>query len=177
MSAAAVSSAEPMSPTSTAPPAASVGATAPSSPAASTPAGADKMTDSMTSPTPASPSMQEPTGTVITTAPSEFGDILFDGGGQAIYLFDKETGTTAECYDDCAADWPPVLTSGQPAAEGGIVADLLGTTTRADGSVQVTYGDHPLSFHEHKEPTEVNCHDVDEYGGTWLVVTPSGQAA
>ena len=173
--AAAVSSSEPMSPTSTAPPpAASAGAPAP---ATSTPAGADSMTDSMTSPTPASPSMQEPTGTVITTAPSDFGDILFDGGGQAIYLFDKETGTTAECYDDCAADWPPVLTSGQPAAEGGIVADLLGTTTRADGSVQVTYGGHPLYFYAHEEPTEVTCHDVDEYGGTWLVVTPSGQAA
>ncbi|MEP6561677.1 MAG: hypothetical protein ABJD68_11485 [Nakamurella sp.] len=39
----------------------------------------------------------------VTTAASNDGDIAFDGGGQAIYLFDKEPGTTPDCYGDCAA--------------------------------------------------------------------------
>ena len=52
----------------------------------------------------------------ITTDDSDYGTMLFDERGQAIYLFDKETSDTAQCYDDCAADWPPVLTDGPPEA-------------------------------------------------------------
>ena len=37
--------------------------------------------------------------------------MLYDDTGQAIYLFDVETTTEPQCYDDCAAAWPPVLTA------------------------------------------------------------------
>jgi predicted lipoprotein with Yx(FWY)xxD motif len=113
----------------------------------------------------------------ITTADSDFGSMLFDERGQAIYLFDKETSDDAQCYDDCAEAWPPVLTEGAPAADGDVDAALLGTTERDDGSVQVTYNGHPLYFYADEAPGEVKCHDVDDYGGTWLVVTPDGEPA
>ena len=113
----------------------------------------------------------------ITTDDSDFGTMLFDERGQAIYLFDKETSDTAECYGDCAAEWPPVLTEGPPEAGDEVDAGLLGTTERDDGSVQVTYNGHPLYFYADEDPGEVLCHDVDDYGGTWLVVTPDGDAA
>jgi predicted lipoprotein with Yx(FWY)xxD motif len=103
--------------------------------------------------------------------------MLFDDRNQAIYLFDAETDATPACYEDCAADWPPVLTDGDPQAAGALRGDLLGTTQRTDGSTQVTYGGHPLYFYAHEGPGEVLCHDVDDYGGTWLVVTPEGTAA
>lgn len=132
---------------------------------------AESVTESMTLAEEAVP------GTVITTASSDFGEILFDGNQQAIYLFDKEASSTPECYDDCAAAWPPVLTAGAPVAAGGIDAALLGTTARTDGTTQVTYGGHPLYFYVDEGPGEVKCHNVTGFGGLWLVITPTGAAA
>ena len=40
--------------------------------------------------------------------------MLFDGTGQAIYLFDVETTSKPTCYDACAEAWPPVLTERGP---------------------------------------------------------------
>lgn len=135
-----------------------------------------------TSPPPVTAASPPPTqaavaGIVITTADSEFGTMLFHDSGQAIYLFDKELSPTPECYDDCAVAWPPVLTEGPPVAGQGVLPDLLGTSMRADGSMQVTYAGHPLYFYAHEGPNEVRCHNVREYGGLWLVVTPTGEAA
>jgi predicted lipoprotein with Yx(FWY)xxD motif len=129
--------------------------------------------------TTAPPSSSPPaaTGTTVTTGDSEFGVMLFDDRNQAIYLFDAETDPTPACYDECAADWPPVLTDGTPQAAGALRGDLLGTTQRSDGTMQVTYCGHPLYFYAHEGPGEVLCHDVDDYGGTWLVVTPEGTPA
>ena len=113
----------------------------------------------------------------ITADDSEYGTMLFDERGQAIYLFDKETSDSPACYDDCATAWPPVLTEGAPEADGEVDAALLGTTEREDGSMQVTYNGHPLYFYADEDPGEVLCHDVDDFGGTWLVVTPEGAPA
>jgi predicted lipoprotein with Yx(FWY)xxD motif len=113
----------------------------------------------------------------ITADESDYGTMLFDERGQAIYLFDKETSDAPECYGDCAAAWPPVLTEGPPEADGEVDGGLLGTTEREDGSLQVTYNGHPLYFYADEDPGEVLCHDVDDFGGTWLVVTPAGEAA
>ena len=131
-----------------------------------------------TAPTPPpAPTSTPSTGKVVQTADSEFGEILFDGAGQAIYLFDKEPTATPECYDDCAEAWPPVLTEGDPVAATNVLADQLGTTQRTDGATQVTYAGHPLYYYAHEGINQVLCHNVDEFGGVWLVVTPSGAPA
>jgi predicted lipoprotein with Yx(FWY)xxD motif len=117
------------------------------------------------------------TGTVITTAGSDYGVMLYDQKGQAIYLFDKEKSASAECYDRCAEAWPPVLTRGAAVAAGATRADLLGSTRRSDGREQVTYAGHPLYYYAFERPHQVLCHNVVEYGGRWLVVTPAGAAA
>ena len=116
------------------------------------------------------------TGTAVTTADSEFGVMLFDTGPGHLPVRQGDRRRPA-CYDECAADWPPVLTDGTPQAAGQVRGDLLGTAPRSDGTTQVTYGGHPLYFYAHEGPGEVLCHDVDEYGGTWLVVTPEGTPA
>jgi predicted lipoprotein with Yx(FWY)xxD motif len=117
------------------------------------------------------------TGTVIKAAKSQFGIMLFDGTGQAIYLFDKEQNTQPACYGACAEAWPPVLTKGMPAASGGTKQNLLGTTKRTDGTTQVTYGGHPLYYYAHEAKNEVKCHNIQGFGGLWLVVTPEGRSA
>ena len=117
------------------------------------------------------------TGTIIKAARSQFGMMLFDGTGQAIYLFDKEQTTQPECYGACAEAWPPVLSKGTPTASGGTKQNLLGITKRTDGTTQVTYGGHPLYYYAHEAKNEVKCHNIQGFGGLWLVVTPSGRPA
>ena len=112
---------------------------------------------------------------MIIAADSKFGSMLYDDSGQPIYLFDAETTSQPECYGECAEAWPPVLTKGMPRAKGAVRADLLGTTQRKDGSVQITYAGHPLYFYAHEGKYEVLCHNVTEFGGTWLVVQPNGK--
>ena len=124
-----------------------------------------------------SPTTDARPGTRIIVADSDYGPMLYDGSGQPIYLFTAETGTRPRCYEECAADWPPVLTTGKPSASGDARADLLATTRRDDGRVQVTYDGHPLYFYAHEGKYQVLCHDIEEYGGTWLVVRPDGTAA
>ena len=124
-----------------------------------------------------SPADPSGAGTVIKTASSEFGPMLFDQAGQAIYLFEKEQTSKPECYDACADAWPPVLTKGDPQGTGEVDPELLGTTERTDGTMQVTYAGHPLYFYAHEGKNEVLCHNVTGFGGLWLVVTPEGKAA
>jgi len=126
---------------------------------------------------PTSPTAEPRTGTTIIAADSEYGPMLYAADGQPIYLFTAEPGRLPACYDACAEDWPPVLTDGRPLGAKGVRADLLGSTRRSDGLVQVTYAGHPLYHYAHEGPYEVLCHDVEEYGGTWLVVRPGGTAA
>lgn len=132
---------------------------------------------SPTATTDVGPTTPQPTGTVVTTADSEFGTMLFDENKQAIYIWQVEESATPECYDDCAKAWPPVLTEGAPQATGEIKADLLGTTKRKDGSVQVTYNGHPLYFYAHEKPGEVKCHNIATHGGLWWVIQPDGNRA
>lgn len=113
-------------------------------------------------------------GVVVEISESQFGEILFDGERRAIYIFDKESGPTSECYGDCATAWPPVLTKGEPQAEGSVDPKLLGTTERDDGTTQVTYDGRPLYYYVDDPPGEALCHNVFEFGGLWLVLGADG---
>jgi predicted lipoprotein with Yx(FWY)xxD motif len=139
----------------------------------------DRATDPPTTNEPARSSAPEPVkrGIRIVAADSEFGKMLFGGTGQAIYVFDLETTPKPRCYDTCAEAWPPVLTNGKPVAGLGVESSLLATTGRTDGTVQVTYNDHPLYFYAHEGRREVKCHDVFMNGGNWYVVQPDGDPA
>jgi predicted lipoprotein with Yx(FWY)xxD motif len=100
--------------------------------------------------------------------------VVADRHGEALYLFDAETGSRPRCYGACAKAWPPFLTKGGPRAFEGARAKLLGTTRRRDGRLQVTYRGHPLYYYVSDSPGRILCQDVEEFGGTWLVVQPSG---
>ncbi len=117
------------------------------------------------------------TGVVITAGDSEFGTMLFNDKRQAIYIWELEESTKAECYDDCAKAWPPVLTDGVPRATGSVSSELLGTTERTNGSTQVTYNGHPLYYYANENAGEVKCHNISTHGGLWWVIQPSGNRA
>jgi len=129
----------------------------------------------------ASPSVAETTATAsanrgkkVKAVGSQFGRVVADGRGEALYLFAKERGKRSQCYGACARAWPPVLTKGRPRAGKGAKAKLLGTTRRKNGKLQVTYKGHPLYYYVDDRPGLILCQNVNEFGGLWLVVKPNG---
>jgi predicted lipoprotein with Yx(FWY)xxD motif len=116
-----------------------------------------------------------PRGRTITVRESEFGPMLFDTRGQAIYIFENDREDETVCYGECAEAWPPVYTRGEPRAGEGVRRSLLGTIRRRDGRRQVTYAGQPLYFYVNEGPGEVRCHNVDLNGGLWWVVGPDGR--
>lgn len=113
--------------------------------------------------------------TVAVAANAKLGQILVDGGGRTLYLFEADKGTSSTCYGSCATYWPPLLTNGSPAASGGADAMLLGTAKRTDGSVEVTYNGHPLYYvvTDHN-PGDATGQAVNNFGALWYVVGPTG---
>jgi predicted lipoprotein with Yx(FWY)xxD motif len=116
-------------------------------------------------------------GVTVEVMQTQYGKVLVDGRGRALYLFTRDRSALSRCYSECAVRWPPFLTAGAPAAGAGAQAKLLGRTRRRDGSTQVTYGGHPLYYYisDHL-PGQVLCENVEEFGGTWFVVTRRGSA-
>jgi predicted lipoprotein with Yx(FWY)xxD motif len=116
-----------------------------------------------------------PPGVVITVRTSQYGPILADRRDHTIYVFTRDGSPASTCYGGCAAVWPPVLTRGAP-GRAGRLPGALGTTRRRDGARQVTYDGHPLYYYTGDvSPGQILCQNVDEFGGTWLVVSPSGK--
>jgi predicted lipoprotein with Yx(FWY)xxD motif len=130
-------------------------------------------TATSSSPAPATPTSA---ATVAVANNSKLGQLLVDGSGRTLYLFEADKGTSSTCYGQCAAYWPPLLTNGAPIAGTGANASLLGTTTRTDGTVEVTYGGHPLYYvvTDHN-PGDATGQGVNNFGAPWDVVGPDGK--
>ncbi|MBA83798.1 COG4315 family predicted lipoprotein [Thalassobius sp. S69A] len=77
--------------------------------------------------------------TAIQTGSSAKGKILTDGAGMSLYTFDKDTPAVSNCYDDCAAKWPPLLASKRAKPQG-----AFGIILRTDGERQWTHKGMPL---------------------------------
>ncbi len=107
---------------------------------------------------------------------SSYGRIVFDGRGFALYAFTRDRkGGRSTCYGDCARAWPPYILKGSLKAPPGISRSLLGTVRRADGRRQVTFAGRPLYYYVNdRNPGDVFCQNVREFGGLWLVVRPGG---
>jgi predicted lipoprotein with Yx(FWY)xxD motif len=111
----------------------------------------------------------------VTVAGSPYGRILFDGRGFVLYAFTHDPRGRSTCSGDCATAWPPYLVRGRPSAGAGVNSKLLGTTTRRDGSRQVTYAGRPLYYYVgDRKPKQILCQNVKEFGGLWLVVRANG---
>jgi len=106
---------------------------------------------------------------------SQFGPMLFTGGGQALYLFKKDGKNKSNCYGDCATAWPPFTTKGKPVAGKRVRKRLIGTTRRSGGARQITYRGHPLYTYAHEGKRQVLCHDIFLNGGLWLAVKRNGK--
>lgn len=115
-------------------------------------------------------------GVVSAAKVGDLGTILVDSEGRTLYDFHKDKGSKSACYGSCAGAWPPLLTEGNPKAEGGAQAGMLGTTKRKDGTTQVTYNGWPLyTYVGDQSPGEANGNDIDQFGAEWYALQPNGQ--
>lgn len=136
----------------------------------STPAG-----DGGTSPEPSvSQPPAETASADLMTAESSLGEIVVDGEGMTVYMFDNDTqGAGASvCEGQCAANWPAVTTESEmPDVEG--VTGEVGTITGVGGVTQVTLNGWPLYYFV----GDAAAGDVKGQGvnGVWWVLTPDGE--
>jgi len=125
---------------------------------------------------------QSPTGAngkaaTVGVASTNLGDILVNSAGRTLYLFQKDSGTQSACTGACAAAWPPLLDKGKATVGSGADASKLGTTTRSDGTVQVTYQGHPLYLYAGDQKAgDTNGQGSTGFGAPWYALSPSGEA-
>ena len=120
-------------------------------------------------------------GSVVSTAKVKgLGTVLVTAEGLTIYDVRVDKGTTANCYGECTDLWRPLLADGRPQARGGVIPVALGTTRRKDGTIQVTYSEHPLyTSRLDKGPGERQGEDPRVRKGRWTgyVLNPDGEEA
>ena len=105
---------------------------------------------------------------------SEIGKVIFDSNGNVVYMFGRDKTATSTCYGVCAKAWPPLLTKRAPSVGPELNANLLGTTKRRDGSLQLTYNHHPLYFYSADMHGKIMCQHAIMHGGIWLVLKANG---
>lgn len=101
----------------------------------------------------------------------ELGDFLVSPSGMTLYMFDNDTDGVSNCSGDCASAWPPyiVFEDTRLAASEGVEGEL-GTTTRDNGMLQLTYNGMPLYFWQNDSlPGDTTGQGVGE---VWWVVAP-----
>ena len=112
----------------------------------------------------------------IAVEKSSLGAILVSGRGRSVYLFEKDHRKASTCYAACASEWPPVVTSRAPVATKGVLATMLGTRKRRNGTLQVTYNGHPLyNYAGDAKAGQTNGQGSNAFGGAWYVLSPAGK--
>jgi predicted lipoprotein with Yx(FWY)xxD motif len=112
----------------------------------------------------------------VTVIKTRFGKMLADQDGFALYSFSRDGKDRTKCKGNCASAWPPFKTRRDPRASRKLEKRKLGTAKRPNRAKQVTYNGHPLYYYvDDREPKQVLCQDVVEFGGRWLVVSRRGK--
>jgi len=118
-----------------------------------------------------------PTGSAakVTLAHSAVGNYLADGRGRALYLFEADKSTQSTCYSACASIWPPFTTIGGAKPGSGVIAALLGTSRRTDGTTEVTYKGHPLYYYAGDSgPAQTTGQGLNQFGAKWYLLAANG---
>jgi predicted lipoprotein with Yx(FWY)xxD motif len=125
--------------------------------------------------TPPAPAPASSGAATIDLASSKLGRILVDGKGRTVYLFKADMSTRSTCTGTCASVWPPVTTTAAPIAGSGVLASKLGTTTRSDGTKEVTYSGHPLYyFTGDSAPGQTTGQGNLGFGAEWDALSAAG---
>ena len=123
------------------------------------------------------PSEAMPSGpaTINVAQDASLGSILVDLNGMTLYLYTSDTPNTSTCTATLRHEFAaPQRPMGHPLVVRGVTASMLGTTTRSDGSTQVTYNGLPLYyFAGDKTAGDAKGEGVKS---VWYAVSPSGMS-
>lgn len=104
--------------------------------------------------------------TVLVGQSETFGQFLTGPAGLTLYVFTKDTSGASNCAGACLEKWPPLTVEGKAVPPVGLQGNL-GTMTRADGRVQVTYNGMPVyHWYNDKQPGDTSGH---EFNKLWFV--------
>ena len=114
--------------------------------------------------------------TAVVAKKNKLGTILAAGPKKlTVYVFSADSGSTSKCSGACAKVWPPVPASGTASATPPAQTSLIGTTTRADGTKQLTYKGQPVYyFAKDKDDGDAYGQGINHFGGSWSAVAPNG---
>jgi predicted lipoprotein with Yx(FWY)xxD motif len=112
--------------------------------------------------------------TELEVEDSALGQIVVDGKGMTVYMFDKDTQgtTTSACTGQCLENWPIVPAgSGEPKADG--VTGSLAAIDTPDGGKQLTLNGWPLYYFA----GDAAAGDTNGQGvnAVWWVLSPAGE--
>ena len=131
--------------------------------------------------------------TVSAGTVSGLGTVLVTNKGYALYMFPPDAASRVSCTGGCADAWPPLtVPDGDTVAAGARVRPgLLGTAPNPGGGRVVTYHGWPLYTYlgdaspghaspghaspGHASPGHAAGLGLDEDGGFWYAMRPSGQ--
>ena len=132
-------------------------------------------TGATASPTPTASPSPTPAPTIVAKVATDakLGRILVDSAtGKTLYTWAKDTDENSQCYDQCAAFWPPLLTTAKTVAADGVTGAKCSVNARKDGSLQVTFNSHPLYFFMRDTAAGMtNGQGSTGFGAVWAVVT------
>jgi predicted lipoprotein with Yx(FWY)xxD motif len=111
--------------------------------------------------------------TLALAEDATLGSFVTGANGMTLYIFTPDTATASACVDQCATNWPPLTVAAASDATAGTgVTGAIGTITRADGSIQVTLGGHPLYyFANDKAAGDLNGQGLND---KWYAAGPNG---
>src|SRR5271156_5867431 len=120
-----------------------------------------------------------PTYEVSVGEVAGLGKVLVNGKGFTLYLFLPDNHSShSVCNGICAVAWPPLLLPNgftAPLPGRGVKPSELGTTTRNDGGVQITYNGWPLYLWASDTiQGQASGEGLNNLGGLWYVVSPNG---
>jgi predicted lipoprotein with Yx(FWY)xxD motif len=100
------------------------------------------------SPSPTASPSASASPVVLAQSVGSMGTILVAASNShTVYIFNSDSPGVSNCNAGCIGTWPALtVPSGQTPTGGPGVTGALGTITRADGSLQVTYKGLPLYF-------------------------------
>ena len=121
------------------------------------------------------PKSSSDSSATVNVANTSLGSVLVNSAGRTLYLFKADVGTKSACTGACTSAWPPLLATGKPTAGTGLTAAKLGTSTRSDGTHQVTYNGHPLYLYiGDTKRGDVTGQGLTAFGAAWYALTPTG---
>jgi predicted lipoprotein with Yx(FWY)xxD motif len=114
-------------------------------------------------------------GAALALADSDLGQIIVDGEGKTLYMFDPDTAGSPTCYEQCADAWPALLAddAASVTAGTGLDASKITVVARTDGGSQVKYGNWPLYYFANDAAAgETNGQGVND---VWWVIGADGE--